>query len=64
MTDKDRPRDPASSEDEAQFPKRKSIPASEVGVSLTISKEALNEMDRIEEETIKAAQEAQKFSWR
>ena len=64
MTDKERPRDPASSEDKAQFSKRKSIPASEVGVSLTISKEALNAMDRIEEETIKAAQEAQKFSWR
>ena len=33
-------------------------------MSLTISKKALKEVDRIQEETIKAAQEVQKFSWR
>ncbi|MYC28424.1 MAG: hypothetical protein F4X63_10605 [Nitrospira sp. SB0662_bin_26] len=44
--------------------KRKTIPASDVGVTLTISKKALKEVDRIQEETIKAAQEVQKFSWR
>ena len=43
--------------------KRKTIPASKVGVTLTISNKALEEIDRIQEESIKAAQEAQKFSW-
>ena len=43
---------------------RTTIPASEVGVTLTISEKALAELDRIQEETIKAAQESQKFSWR
>ena len=47
-----------------KFPKRKTIPASDVGVTLTISNKALEEVDRIQEETIKAAQEVQKFSWR
>ena len=44
--------------------KRTTIPASEVGVSLTISEKALQELDQIQERTIKAAQEDQKFSWR
>ena len=64
MTDKESPRDPAPSADKAQDSKRKTIPARDVGVSLTISKKALKEVDRIQEETIKAAQEVQKFSWR
>lgn len=64
MTDKESPRDPVPSEDEAQVSKRKTIPARDVGVSLTISKKALKEVDRIQEETIKAAREVQKFSWR
>ena len=44
--------------------RRKTIPASEVGVTLTISDKARDELDRIQEETVKAAQEGQKFSWR
>ena len=64
MTDKESPRDPAPSEDKAQVSERKTIPARDVGVSLTISKKALKEVDRIQEETIKAAREVQKFSWR
>ena len=44
--------------------RRKTIPASEVGVTLTISDEARAELDRIQEETNKAAQEGQKFYWR
>ena len=43
---------------------RKTIPASEVGLSLTLSEEALKEFDRIQEETIRAAEESHKFSWR
>ena len=50
--------------DTGQAPKRKTIAASEVGLSLTISDKALKELERIQEETIKAAQEDQKFSWR
>ena len=64
MTNKKRPRDPAPSRDTAQVSKRKTIPASDVGVTLTISNKALEEVDRIQEETIKAAQKSQKFSWR
>ena len=64
MTEKEEPRDPTPYEGNAQISKRRIIPASEVGVSLTISKEALKAMDRIEQETIKATQKAQKFSWR
>ena len=47
-----------------QAPKRKTIVASEVGLSLTISDEALKEFDRIQEEIIKAAETDPKFSWR
>ena len=64
MTEKKDPRDPTSYEGNAQVSKRRIISASEVGVSLTISKEALKAVDRIEEETIKATQRVQKFSWR
>lgn len=41
---------------------RTTIPASAVGVTLTISEEARAELDRIQEETIKAAEEGQKFT--
>ena len=44
--------------------KRTTIPASEVGVTLTISDKALKKLERIQEETVMAAQEDQKFSWR
>ena len=64
MTDKERPRDATPSQDTAHGSKRTTIPASEVGVTLTISNKALEELDRIQEETIKAAQEGQKSSWR
>ena len=47
-----------------EAPKRKTIPASEVGLSLTLSDETLKEFDRIQEETIRAAEKEQKFSWR
>ena len=42
----------------------RTIPSGEVGVTLTISDKALKKLDQIQEETIKAAQEDQKFSWR
>ena len=44
--------------------KKRRIPASEVGVTLTISDEALRKLDQIQEEAIQAAQDDQKFSWR
>lgn len=44
--------------------KRKMISARKIGISLTVSDKALEEFDRIQEETIKAAQEDQKFLWR
>ena len=43
---------------------RKTIAASKVGLSLTISDKALKEFDRIQEETIRAVEKDQKFSWR
>lgn len=53
-----------SQEGAAHGSKRKTISAREVGVTLTISEKALKKLDQIQEETIKAAQEDQKFSWR
>ena len=42
----------------------KTVSAREVGLSLTISDKALKDFDRKQEETIKAAENDQKFSWR
>ena len=64
MADKVHTRDPAPPKDTAQVSQRTTIRASDVGVTLTISNKALEEVDRIQEETIKAAQKSQKFSWR
>ena len=50
--------------DAGQAPERKTILASEVGLSLTISDETLKDFDRIQEETLKAAEKTQNFSWR
>ena len=50
--------------DAGQAPERKTILANEVGLSLTISDEALKEFDRIQEETVEAAEKNQDFSWR
>ena len=63
MPDTKIPRD-RPSQDTDYRSRRTTIPASEVGVTLTISDEALKELDRIQEETMKAAKEGQKFSWR
>ena len=43
---------------------RRTIPASKLGVTLTISDTALKGLERIREETVKAAQEDQEFFWR
>lgn len=43
---------------------RQTIPASEVGLSLTLGDEALKEFDRVQEDNIKAAENNQNFSWR
>jgi len=43
---------------------RTTIPAKDVDVTLTISEEALKKLDQIQEETINAAHDDQKFSWR
>ena len=48
----------------SQESQRKTIPASKVGVTLTISDRARRELDKIREETIKAVQAGEKFSWR
>ena len=52
------------SRETTESPTRPTIPARDVGVTLRISDKALKELDQIQEETIKAAQEDQKFSWR
>ena len=64
MTAKKTPRSPGTAQTIVRAPHRTTIPASKVGVTLTISDEARAELDRIQEETIKAAQEGQKFYWR
>ena len=50
--------------DPARASKPKTVPASKVGLSLTIKDKALKEFDRIQAETTKEAEEIQKFSWR
>lgn len=47
-----------------RVPERRTIPASEVGLSLTLSEETIKEFDRIQKETIRAAEKDQNFSWR
>ena len=41
----------------------KTVPASKVGLSLTISEKTLKDFDRIQEKTIKAVEKDQNFSW-
>ena len=64
MTTRKTPRGASPSREAGDVSERTTIPASDVGVTLRISDEALRELDQIQEETIKAAQENQKFSWR
>ena len=60
-----RPRDHAAkSRKSTDDSRRHWIPASKVGLSLKISAKALKDFERIQEETIKAAEKDQKFSWR
>ena len=54
----------APSRETTQKSKRPTIPASQVGVTLTISDKARKELDKLQEEAVKALQEDQKFSWR
>lgn len=51
-------------QEEGREVRRRRISASEVGVTLTFSDKTLRELDQIQEEAIKAAQEDQKFSWK
>ena len=45
-------------------PKRKTVSADKVGLSLTISDKALKEFDKIQEKSSKIAEEDRQFSWR
>jgi hypothetical protein len=65
MTTKPKDHSTNPTPDTGQVHKRKTIAASEVGLSLTISDKTLREFDRIQEETIKAAMKNRKIiSWR
>ena len=65
MADKDKPdRSSELTLPVVRASSRTTIPSKELGVTLMISEEARAKLDQIEEETIKAAQEGQKFSWR
>lgn len=56
---------PKSSEDGTRvFPEMTTLDSKEIGVTLKISEETLRKLDKIQEETVKAGQEIQKFSWR
>ena len=46
------------------FPKVTTLDAKKLGLSLKVDDKTLKKLDEIQEETIKAAQEDQKFSWR
>ena len=52
------------STDNQIFKSRKTIPASEVGVTLKVSDKALKEIDRQIEERIKAMREMPNIVWR
>ena len=45
-------------------PERKTIAAAKVGLTLTLTDEAMKGFDHIQEETIKSAEKDQNFSWR
>ena len=64
MTSRQPSKIPAASRKSTDNSERMTLPASEVGVTLTISEKALKEIKQIQEETVKAAQEDQQFSWR
>ena len=64
MTKRDTPAGPDLNKKTTHASIGTTIPAGDVGVTLTISNKALQKIDRIQEESIKAAQEGQKFSWR
>ena len=64
MVGKQAPRSSEPGQPVVRTSKRTTIPASVVGVTLTISEKACAELDRIQEETIKAAREGRKLSWR
>ena len=64
MATRQTPRSASPSREADDVSERTTIPSSDVGVTLRISDEALRKLDQMQEETIKAAQEDQKFSWR
>ena len=64
MTDRKTHRSTESEEPFVRVSNRTTIPASEVGVTLTLSKEALAKLERIQEENIKAVQASHRFFWR
>ena len=64
MTPPQTPRSPCTSRETTDVSERTTISASDVGVTLRVSDDALKKLDQIQEETIKAAQEDEKFSWR
>ena len=64
MTSGDAPCNPEPTKPVIRASKRVTIPASAVHVSLMVSEAALVELDRIQEETIKAAYESRKLLWR
>jgi len=64
MTTRQTRQTPDSSRKADHTSNRKSIPASEVGVTLKVSNEALKKLDKMQEESFRNAQLNHKFSWR
>lgn len=52
------------SQEDTGASRRKTIPASKVDVTLTISDKAMRDIEKSQEKTIEAAQQARKFAWR
>lgn len=46
------------------FPEVTTLNASDMGITLKIGEDTLKKLDEINEETVKASKESQKFSWR
>lgn len=54
----------ACKEGKQVFGKTTTLNAAEIGITLRVDEDALKTLDDIQEESIKAAQEHQKFAWR
>ena len=64
MTDKPPSKNREANKKDSVVTEEHTLSPSKLGVSLTISKEALAKIDELEQKSVKAARESLKMSWR